>query len=391
MVCLDELNLWQQYGPPFCAMRRENAVRWKSFEAFQLEATMDRGTARAHRKRPKILSISAVMKSGHRAFTLVELLVVIGIIALLISILLPALNKAREAGKRAKCAANLHNLGQVCMSFANEHKGYFPMCYMMPDPSFTYRFPLVISANADLEQITDPTLNWKRYGTPYQTFQFYGMTDQSWTCPSFEAIRYLDPSDPVTPSPAEWGTCYWVDYMYVGGMVDIPSAATPPNNFYNSRPYWDTSRNYPYTSVATPAVRTNENDLVQKILAADQVFYTGGSGYKWDGVSRRWRINHTINYGSLTYQKPAFQNILWGDGHVDALTDADYPNPLNTSNFAFEHVKNNAVGGFMYWGQFPPAPPAPPAPPSPPSPPAPPSPPPPPPPPPPVTPNPIPS
>jgi prepilin-type N-terminal cleavage/methylation domain-containing protein/prepilin-type processing-associated H-X9-DG protein len=64
-----------------------------------------------------------VMRLFKRGFTLVELLVVIGIIALLISILLPALNQARITANRIKCATNLRTMGQVAMQYATDNKG----------------------------------------------------------------------------------------------------------------------------------------------------------------------------------------------------------------------------------------------------------------------------
>ena len=63
-------------------------------------------------------------------FTLVELLVVIGIIALLISILLPSLAKAREAANRIKCASNQRSVGQAILMFANDNKGRIPASQM---------------------------------------------------------------------------------------------------------------------------------------------------------------------------------------------------------------------------------------------------------------------
>lgn len=62
-------------------------------------------------------------------FTLVELLVVIGIIALLISILLPALNRARAQANTTKCLANLRSIGQGLMVYTVQFKGSYPYGY----------------------------------------------------------------------------------------------------------------------------------------------------------------------------------------------------------------------------------------------------------------------
>jgi prepilin-type N-terminal cleavage/methylation domain-containing protein len=74
-----------------------------------------------------------------RAFTLVELLVVIGIIAILIAVLMPALRRARESANAVQCSSNQRQLMMAFLMFANDHKGHLPGNYwdsmhQQPDP-----------------------------------------------------------------------------------------------------------------------------------------------------------------------------------------------------------------------------------------------------------------
>lgn len=62
----------------------------------------------------------------HPAFTLIELLVVIAIISLLISILMPALGRAREQAKRTVCASNMKQIGMGFSSYAEDNDGWYP-------------------------------------------------------------------------------------------------------------------------------------------------------------------------------------------------------------------------------------------------------------------------
>ena len=73
------------------------------------------------------------MKRRNRGFTLVELLVVIGVIAVLIGILVPVLGKARISSKRTACQAQLRDIGNLFQMYLNENKQRVPR--VNPTPS----------------------------------------------------------------------------------------------------------------------------------------------------------------------------------------------------------------------------------------------------------------
>jgi prepilin-type N-terminal cleavage/methylation domain-containing protein len=86
--------------------------------------------ARRRRLLPRVTSRAPagghLMKRHAGGFTLIEVLVVIGIIAVIMSILLPAITKAREAGRRVQCASNMRTIGQAIHAYAAVNKGRAP-------------------------------------------------------------------------------------------------------------------------------------------------------------------------------------------------------------------------------------------------------------------------
>src|SRR2546423_5713783 len=119
-----------------------------------------------------------------KAFTLVELLVVIGIIALLISILMPALRKAREQANGVACSSNQRQIMQAFLMFAADHKGRLPgnfTDYQNPD---TEKRSWLLNAN-------EPLTNAPKGGTLYR----YVNTEKVYFCPSLQSTNVLKGTD----------------------------------------------------------------------------------------------------------------------------------------------------------------------------------------------------
>ncbi len=78
------------------------------------------------------------MRRRCRGFTLIELLVVISIIAVLISLLLPALKNAREGARMTICGGNLRQIHMVLNIYADEHRGYYPRVTTMTSVAYCF-------------------------------------------------------------------------------------------------------------------------------------------------------------------------------------------------------------------------------------------------------------
>jgi prepilin-type processing-associated H-X9-DG protein/prepilin-type N-terminal cleavage/methylation domain-containing protein len=148
-----------------------------------------------------------------RAFTLVELLVVIGIIAALIAILMPALGKAREQANAIKCLSNTRNLGNALVLFTQDHKGYLPKAWFNDGPVGS---PLAVPA----WPYRAPRLGWD-----FLLLRYLGNNKEVFRCPNDEYGQFRGNQADNSPDSDKIPASYRINISnqhVFGGPPDLP-------------------------------------------------------------------------------------------------------------------------------------------------------------------------
>ncbi|MGC4032011.1 MAG: prepilin-type N-terminal cleavage/methylation domain-containing protein [Tepidisphaeraceae bacterium] len=252
------------------------------------------------------------------AFTLVELLVVIGIIGLLISILIPALNMARRHARDTECSAQLRQLANATIMYLNEHRRF-------PEPVQLAAFagPVPLGINDRLINQIGPYLGWK----PVKPTDL--LTDMSsiMMCPFRKDLPLEYEYNYAMGSP------YWnCGYSYCAGvgMTNNPSAVVLNDD------------------------RTSDlKGLKRRVIWSDNMFLLSGPVTGW--------VYFHLNGGGqaveptfLTFTAPTSyrgHHRAWSDGSVDWVRRGDFsldPAQADT-NAAYRITAPSGMVLYHFW------------------------------------------
>ena len=228
----------------------------------------------------KQIEITTEENMKRKGFTLIELLVVVAIIAILAAMLLPALSRARENARRAKCISNLKQITLACLMYVNDNGEYFPP------------YDALVTGGS--------TVGWQVILLPY-LYSGVPVTSASQTnLVNGKYPVFYCPSCPASKNNTGWGT------YGVNGHSDWISYANGYDNFGISgiklSRIKSPSKAFVYADYSNPGTAASDFEVGYNVL--------------YQGTLQQVSVYHND-----------FVNFSFCDGHAASLRFEDIPGP----------------------------------------------------------------
>jgi len=262
------------------------------------------------------------MARNRSAFTLVELLVVISIVAIMVALILPAVSKARDAAQLVMCQSNLHQQSVAIQMYSDDNKGYAPCTTRtnyLTDPD-------VIGDNSNAWSNAGAGARWMKKLMPYlggdpklvtvvECFEYQNPVPD-------KLLRVLQcPATVNLPSGSNFGKCYGMNRYFSTDFTGsdthgpgAPLAAVAPMNFQKT-------------------LFANYSPRLWLVL--DSYIFNNGGGTHWTN-------SITQGPGNLYRSHQSTLNILLADGRVVNA-------PKNGTQTFYTNVRNNGFWVTESW------------------------------------------